>query len=55
MKKELIITPQIKVAELLETYPQLEEVLIDLSPTFKKLKNPVLRRTIARAFQFSIS
>ncbi|MCD4735430.1 MAG: DUF1858 domain-containing protein [Bacteroidales bacterium] len=48
MESELIITPKTKVADLLQHYPQLEEVLIDISPTFKKLKNPVLRRTIAR-------
>lgn len=48
MDSKLIITPQTKVAELLEAYPELEDVLIDIAPTFKKLKNPVLRRTIAR-------
>lgn len=45
---KLIITPRTKVAELLEAYPELEDVLIDLAPAFKKLKNPVLRKTIAR-------
>lgn len=44
----LMITPKTKVGELLDTYPQLENVLIEMVPTFKKLKNPVLRRTIAR-------
>lgn len=48
MENKLIITPKTKVAELLEAYPELEDVLIDIAPTFKKLKNPVLRRTIAR-------
>ena len=48
MENNLIITPKTKVAELLDAYPQLEDVLIDIAPTFKKLKNPVLRRTIAR-------
>lgn len=48
MEQKLVITPKSKVAELLEAYPQLEDVLIDIAPTFKKLKNPVLRRTIAR-------
>jgi hypothetical protein len=46
--EKLIITPKTKVYDLLEAYPQLEEVLIDIAPEFKKLKNPVLRRTIAR-------
>lgn len=48
METNLIITPKTKVTELLEAYPQLEDVLIDIAPTFKKLKNPVLRRTIAK-------
>lgn len=45
---KLLITPKTKVGELLDAYPQLEELLIEMVPTFKKLKNPVLRRTIAR-------
>ncbi|PLX13446.1 MAG: hypothetical protein C0598_03450 [Marinilabiliales bacterium] len=45
---ELIITPKTKVAEMLDAYPQLEDALIDIAPQFKKLKNPVLRKTIAR-------
>ena len=45
---ESAITPKMKVAELIETHPQLEEVLVDYLPAFKKLRNPVLRRTVAR-------
>lgn len=45
---KLIITPKTKVGELLEAYPELEELIIEMAPVFKKLKNPVLRRTIAR-------
>ncbi len=33
---------------LIETYPQLEDILIGYVPAFKKLKNPVLRKTVAR-------
>jgi hypothetical protein len=44
----LIITPKTKVGQLLETYPQLEAVLLEVSPAFAKLKNPVLRKTVAR-------
>lgn len=44
----LPITPETKVGELLETYPQLEETLVGLAPAFSKLKNPILRRTVAR-------
>lgn len=46
--EKLVITPKTKVSELLEAYPELEEALIDIAPAFRKLKNPVLRRTIAR-------
>jgi hypothetical protein len=41
------IIPSMKVGRLLEEFPELEETLIGLSPQFKKLKNPVLRRTVA--------
>jgi hypothetical protein len=44
----LIITPQTKVGELLDAYPELEKVLFELSPAFAKLKNPILRKTVAR-------
>ena len=44
----IIITPKTKVTELVDAYPQLEKVLIDYVPAFEKLKNPVLRRTVAR-------
>jgi len=46
--EKLIITPKTKIHDLLEAYPDLEEELIRIAPTFKKLKNPVLRRTVAR-------
>lgn len=43
-----LITPETKVGALLDAYPELEAVLIELAPPFRKLKNPVLRRTVAR-------
>jgi len=43
-----IITPELKVSELLASFPELEPVLLDLSPSFQALKNPVLRKTVAR-------
>lgn len=46
--EKLIITPKTKVFELLLAYPELEALLIEMAPVFKKLQNPVLRRTIAR-------
>lgn len=45
---KLIITPKTKVGELLDRYPQLESLLIDMAPAFSKLKHPVLRKTIAK-------
>jgi hypothetical protein len=45
---DLQITPDTKIGVLLAAYPQLEKVLIELAPAFKKLKNPVLRKTIAK-------
>jgi len=42
------ITPDSKLGELIDHNPQLEEVLISLSPAFRKLRNPVLRRTVAK-------
>ncbi|MFO7617152.1 MAG: DUF1858 domain-containing protein [Bacteroidales bacterium] len=43
-----MITPKTKILDLLTEYPALEEVLFEISPAFKQLKNPVLRRTVAR-------
>lgn len=45
---DLLITPKTKVAQLLDAYPQLEPLLMEISPAFVKLRNPVLRRTVAR-------
>lgn len=42
------ITPELKVAALLDHYPELENTLIEMAPEFEKLKNPFLRKTIAR-------
>ncbi len=46
--KNLLITPKTKIGELLEAYPELEPVLFDLAPEFKKLKNPILRKTVGK-------
>jgi len=45
---KLIITPKTKIYDLLEAYPQLEDTLIASAPEFRKLKNPILRKTITR-------
>jgi len=42
------ITPSVTVHVLLEAYPELEDLLIGMAPPFKKLKNPILRKTVAR-------
>jgi hypothetical protein len=42
------ITPDSRVGDLLDRWPHLEAVLIELSPHFRALKNPVLRRTVAK-------
>jgi len=47
-KPHVPIAPSTKVADLLESWPELEEVLIAQAPAFRRLKNPVLRRTVAR-------
>lgn len=42
------ITADTKVAALLDEYPELEPVLIEMAPPFKKLRNPLLRRSVAK-------
>jgi len=47
-KSRPAISPELHVAELLDAYPELEEILVGCVPQFRKLKNPVLRNTVAR-------
>lgn len=47
-KENIIISPKTKILQLIETWPQLENVLIGYVPAFSKLKNPVLRKTVAK-------
>ncbi len=42
------ITPSVTIHNLLENFPELEDVLIGIAPPFKKLKNPILRKTVAK-------
>jgi hypothetical protein len=42
------ITLETKIADLLNDYENMKEILIDINPKFKKLNNPVLRRTLAK-------
>lgn len=48
MNNNLVITPETRIYDLLQNYPKLEDKLIEIAPTFKKLKNPVLRKTITK-------
>lgn len=45
---KVLISPKTKVGELLDNFPDLESVLMEMSPAFEKLKNPILRKTVAR-------
>ncbi len=44
----LEINGDTKVAAFLDAYPELEETLIAMAPPFKKLRNPILRRSVAK-------
>jgi len=44
----MIITPKSKLMQVLDAFPQLEDQLIEYIPVFKDLKNPILRKTIAK-------
>lgn len=48
MSTNFSIEPSTKVAALLEQYPELEDVLIGIAPPFKKLKNPLVRKSVAK-------
>lgn len=49
MTKEFIeIIPTTKILDLLSVYPELEDTLIGIAPPFKKLKNPFLRKSVAK-------
>jgi len=43
-----LITPKTRLMEVFENFPELEARLIEIVPLFKKLKNPVLRKTVAK-------
>jgi hypothetical protein len=44
----LPINAETKIGALLEAYPAAEEALIAMAPGFQRLKNPVLRKTVAK-------
>jgi hypothetical protein len=47
-QNKIEINPSVTVHALLEAHPELEEVLIAIAPPFKKLKNPYLRKSVAK-------
>jgi hypothetical protein len=47
-ENNLQISPETKIGELLTKFPGLEKTLLEMAPEFKKLRNPILRKTIAR-------
>ena len=42
------INASTKIDDLLKEYPFLEDFLVRLSPKFKGLKNPIMRKTIGK-------
>ncbi len=45
---DTLVTPDTRIGKLLAEHPEIEEFLVELSPRFAALKNPVLRRTVGR-------
>jgi hypothetical protein len=43
-----LVNPETRIGPLLDEHPELEQVLISLSPEFRRLQNPILRKTVAR-------
>jgi len=46
-KEQMEITPDTKLAELFENFPDSEEIINSLSPDLKNLKNPGLKKSIS--------
>jgi hypothetical protein len=44
----LAIGPETRVGALLEAYPEVERLLVEMAPAFAKLRNPVVWRTVAK-------
>jgi hypothetical protein len=49
----MLVNPETRIGPLLDEHPELEAVLVELSPEFKRLQNPILRRTVARVATLS--
>jgi NitT/TauT family transport system substrate-binding protein len=50
-KSPILASSNIK--ETLDKYPQLKDILVDLSPKFKRMQNPALYNTLARFANFN--
>lgn len=48
MAEPFVITPETRIAALLDQFPDLEKSLVQMAPAFQKLRNPILRKTIAK-------
>ncbi len=48
LKDTFMVTPETKIGTLLDKFPQLESLLISMSPAYKKLNNPILRKTVGK-------
>ncbi len=53
VKNAEVVVASSNIKETLDKYPQLKNVLMELSPKFKKMQNPVLYNTLARFANFS--
>lgn len=51
----MLINPQTKIAALLKHHPDALEAIITLSPDFKKLRNPILRKLMAGRTSISMA
>ncbi len=47
-QEKFFITPQTKLAEILDRFPEAEKVFVEISPEFAKITNPVLRKTVVK-------
>ncbi len=48
-----VVLASSNIKATLDKYPQLKQVLVNLSPKFKKMQNPVLYKTLARFADFN--
>jgi len=49
----MLLSQKTKIDDLFKKYPFLLDFLVDLSPKFQKLKNPIMRRTIGKMANLS--